>query len=90
MFFCPFLDFFHFFFFNQEEKEIETKRSRIRQQLDLGELEDRMVTIEVEESQSSMFDMMQGSGMEQMGMNMQDAFSQFMPKKNQKKKAPRF
>ncbi|ASF39456.1 ATP-dependent protease ATP-binding subunit HslU [Halobacillus halophilus] len=73
---------------NQEEKEIETKRSRIRQQLDLGELEDRMVTIEVEESQSSMFDMMQGSGMEQMGMNMQDAFSQFMPKKTKKRKLP--
>ncbi|MGP4075597.1 HslU--HslV peptidase ATPase subunit [Halobacillus sp. K22] len=73
---------------DQDEKEIETKRSRIRQQLDLGELEDRMVTIEVEESQSSMFDMMQGSGMEQMGMNMQDAFSQFMPKKTKKRKLP--
>ncbi|MCA0983337.1 HslU--HslV peptidase ATPase subunit [Halobacillus yeomjeoni] len=71
---------------DQEEAEIETKRSRIRHQLDLGELEDRMVTIEVEESQSSMFDMLQGSGMEQMGMNMQDAFSQFMPKKKKKRK----
>ena len=27
-----------------------------------------------------MFDMLQGSGMEQMGMNMQDALSNFMPK----------
>ncbi|WP_226578743.1 HslU--HslV peptidase ATPase subunit [Halobacillus litoralis] len=73
---------------NQEETEIETKRSRIRHQLDLGELEDHMVTIDVEESQSSMFDMLQGSGMEQMGMNMQDAFSQFMPKKKKKRKLP--
>ena len=32
-----------------------------------------MVTVEVEEQQPSMFDMLQGSGMEQMGMNMQDA-----------------
>jgi ATP-dependent HslUV protease ATP-binding subunit HslU len=71
-----------------EETEIETTRSRIRHQLDLGELEDRMVTIDVEESQSSMFDMLQGSGMEQMGMNMQDAFSQFMPKKKKKRKLP--
>lgn len=71
-----------------EETEIETKRSRIRHQLDLGELEDRMVTIDVEESQSSMFDMLQGSGMDQMGMNMQDAFSQFMPKKKKKRKLP--
>jgi ATP-dependent HslUV protease ATP-binding subunit HslU len=73
---------------DNEEAEIETKRSRIRQQLDMGELEDHMVTVEVEESQSSMFDMLQGSGMEQMGMNMQDAFSQFMPKKKKKRKLP--
>ncbi|MGV2620046.1 UNVERIFIED_CONTAM: HslU--HslV peptidase ATPase subunit [Halobacillus marinus] len=71
---------------DKDETEIETKRSRIRHQLDLGELEDRMVTIDVEESQASMFDMLQGSGMEQMGMNMQDAFSQFMPKKKKKRK----
>ncbi|MBA2174120.1 HslU--HslV peptidase ATPase subunit [Halobacillus locisalis] len=72
----------------QEESELETKRSRIRHQLDLGELEDRIVTVEVEESQSSMFDMLQGSGMEQMGMNMQDAFSQFMPKNKKKRRLP--
>ncbi|WP_082234179.1 HslU--HslV peptidase ATPase subunit [Halobacillus massiliensis] len=70
----------------EEDSEIETKRSRIRHQLELGELEDRMVTVEVEENQSSMFDMLQGAGMEQMGMNMQDAFSQFMPKKKKKRK----
>ena len=73
---------------DQEESELETKRSRIRHQLDLGELEDRIVTVEVEESQSSMFDMLQGSGMEQMGMNMQDAFSQFMPKNKKKRRLP--
>ncbi|GGF11105.1 ATP-dependent protease ATPase subunit ClpY [Halobacillus andaensis] len=69
-----------------EDAEVETKRSRIKHQLELGELEDHMVTVEVEESQSSMFDMLQGSGMEQMGMNMQDAFSQFMPKNKKKRK----
>ncbi|WP_163530551.1 HslU--HslV peptidase ATPase subunit [Halobacillus ihumii] len=73
---------------DQEETEIKNKRKRIKHQLELGELEDHMVTIEVEESQSSMFDMLQGSGMEQMGMNMQDAFSQFMPKKKKKRKLP--
>ncbi|MFD2925515.1 HslU--HslV peptidase ATPase subunit [Halobacillus naozhouensis] len=73
---------------DQEETEIKNKRQRIKHQLELGELEDHMVTIEVEESQSSMFDMLQGSGMEQMGMNMQDAFSQFMPKKKKKRKLP--
>ncbi|UOQ43061.1 HslU--HslV peptidase ATPase subunit [Halobacillus salinarum] len=73
---------------DSEESEIENNRRRIRHQLDMGELEDTMVTIEVEESQSSMFDMLQGSGMEQMGMNMQDAFNQFMPKKKKKRRLP--
>ena len=37
------------------------------------------------EQQSSMFDMLQGTGMEQMGMNFQDALGSFMPK-NEKRK----
>ncbi|SEP56869.1 ATP-dependent protease ATPase subunit HslU [Piscibacillus halophilus] len=71
-----------------EETDIKQERQRIQHQLELGELEDRMVTIEVEEQQASMFDMLQGSGIEQMGMNMQDAFSQFMPKKKKKRRLP--
>ncbi len=55
-------------------------------QLALGELEDYYVTVEVEEQQPSMFDMLQGSGMEQMGMNMQDALSGLMPKKKKRRK----
>ncbi|WP_026570371.1 MULTISPECIES: HslU--HslV peptidase ATPase subunit [Sediminibacillus] len=69
-----------------DHQEIESRRKRIRHQLDLGELEDRMVTIEVDEQTPSMFDMLQGSGMEQMGMNMQDALGQFMPKKKKKRR----
>ena len=44
--------------------------------LALGELEDQIVQVEIEEQAPSMFDMLQGSGMEQMGMSMQDAFGQ--------------
>ncbi|UFU01017.1 HslU--HslV peptidase ATPase subunit [Radiobacillus kanasensis] len=72
----------------KDNQEIETKRKRIEHQLELGELEDHMVMIEVDDQSSSMFDMLQGSGMEQMGMNMQDAFGQFMPKKTKKRKLP--
>ncbi|MED4138565.1 HslU--HslV peptidase ATPase subunit [Priestia megaterium] len=71
-----------------EETNIATKRKQIAHQLALGELENHYVTIEVEEQQPSMFDMLQGSGMEQMGMNMQDALSNFMPKKQKKRKLP--
>ncbi|QXE03089.1 ATP-dependent protease ATPase subunit HslU [Terribacillus sp. DMT04] len=68
--------------------ETESKRERTKRMLEMGELEDTMVTIEIEEQQSSMFDMLQGSGMEQMGMNMQDALGQFMPKKKKKRRLP--
>ncbi len=70
------------------DEDIRNKRKRVEQQLAMGELEDRQVTIEIEEQQASMFDMLQGSGMEQMGMNMQDALGQFMPKKKKKRKLP--
>lgn len=83
------------FFTNQEEDKEQTtednetiahKRKQIEKQLELGELEDHQVTVEVEMAQPSMFDMLQGSGMEQMGMDMQDAFSQFLPNKKKKRK----
>ncbi|MFE9942932.1 HslU--HslV peptidase ATPase subunit [Bacillus velezensis] len=70
----------------QEEASLEEKRKRMAHQLALGELEDHYVTVEVEEQQPSMFDMLQGSGMEQMGMNMQDALSNLVPKKKKRRK----
>jgi len=85
-------------FFQQTQDQPETddqpqlneekikKRNQVEHKLALGELEDTLVTIEVEESQPSMFDMMQGTGMEQMGVNMQDMFGQLIPKKMKKRK----
>lgn len=65
----------------QEDVEIEKKRQDVERKLAAGLLEDEIVSIEVTEQQSSMFDMLQGTGMEQMGMNFQDALGSFMPKK---------
>lgn len=70
----------------QEEMSLQEKRKVIEEKLRNGELEEEYVTIEVEEQQASMFDMLQGSGMEQMGMNMQDALSNLVPKKKKKRK----
>src|SRR5699024_6081822 len=71
-----------------EKEEIRNKRKRIAHQLALGELEDHNVTIEVEEQNDQLFNMLQGSGMEQMGMNMNDALGSFMPKKKKKRRLP--
>jgi ATP-dependent HslUV protease ATP-binding subunit HslU len=69
-----------------DEMTMQEKRRVVRGNLALGELEDQMVTVEVEEQQPSMFDMLQGSGMEQMGINMQDALGNLIPKKKKKRK----
>ncbi|WP_059170134.1 HslU--HslV peptidase ATPase subunit [Bacillus sp. FJAT-27445] len=69
-----------------EDHSAQQKRADIKERLEKGELENEIVTVEVEEQAPSMFDMLQGSGMEQMGMNMQDAFSSLMPKKRKKRK----
>lgn len=69
-----------------EVAEVKRKRSEIATSLKAGELEEQMVTVEVSAQQPSMFDALQGSGMEQMGANMQDALSSFMPKKTVKRK----
>ncbi|MBA4536215.1 HslU--HslV peptidase ATPase subunit [Bacillus aquiflavi] len=71
---------------SSEELSIKEKRKIVKTKLELGELENETVTVDVEEQQPSMFDMLQGSGMEQMGMNMQDMLSSFMPKKRKKRK----
>ncbi len=71
---------------SEQAETMKQKKQQMKSLLDLGELEDNIVSIEVEEQTPSMFDMLQGSGMEQMGMNMQDALGQFMPKKKKKRK----
>lgn len=71
-----------------KNQQIESDRKRIAHQLALGELENKIIQVEVEEQSSSMFDMLQGSGMEQLGMNMQDALGQMMPKQQKKRKLP--
>ncbi|WP_010282463.1 HslU--HslV peptidase ATPase subunit [Bacillus timonensis] len=71
---------------SSEDESLSERRKRMAHKLALGELEDYYVTVEVEEQQASMFDLLQGSGMEHMGMNMQDALSNLMPKKRKKRK----
>jgi len=87
-------------FFNMNEQDndineddaqassVREQRNKIKNLLALGELEDKIVEIEIEEQATSMFDLLQGSGMEQMGMNMQDAFGSMMPSKKRKRKLP--
>ncbi|QQK76385.1 HslU--HslV peptidase ATPase subunit [Salicibibacter cibarius] len=76
---------------DESESERESnreRRQRIAHQLALGELEDHLVTVEVEEQSPSFSDMFQGTGMEQTGMNMQEMFGKMMPNKKKKRELP--
>jgi ATP-dependent HslUV protease ATP-binding subunit HslU len=69
-----------------EDTEVRLKRSQIAEDLRDGKLEEEWVNVEVTEQSPSLFDAFQGSGMENMGQNMQDAFSNLMPKKKKKRR----
>ncbi|AXM87894.1 MAG: ATP-dependent protease ATPase subunit ClpY [Anoxybacillus sp.] len=69
-----------------EDQQLAERRRQVAWQLANGQLENEVVTVEIEEQQPMMFDLFQGAGMEQMGVNMQDMLSSFMPKKRKKRK----
>ncbi|MBP0726247.1 HslU--HslV peptidase ATPase subunit [Bacillus sp. RG28] len=72
----------------QIEPEISTKRKDIEQMLKSGKLENELISVEIEQQQPQMFDFMQGTGMEQMGMNFQESLGNLLPKKTKKRKLP--
>lgn len=71
---------------NNDDTEVRLKRSQIAEDLRDGKLEEEWVNVEVTEQSPSLFDAFQGSGMENMGQNMQDAFSNLIPKKKKKRR----
>ncbi|WP_088005917.1 HslU--HslV peptidase ATPase subunit [Indiicoccus explosivorum] len=70
----------------ETEVGIRVKRREIAADLQAGKLEEEWLTAEVTEQPPSMFDALQGSGMEHMGANMQEALSSLMPKKKKKRR----
>lgn len=62
------------------------RRDIARRNLANGHLENEPIEIEVEEHAPNMFDMLSGAGNEQMGMNMQEMFGNFLPKRTKKRK----
>lgn len=71
---------------SSDDQNLQEKKKIVKEKLSLGELENEMVTVEVDEQTPSMFDMLQGSGMEQMGLNMQDMLGNLVPKRRKKRK----
>ncbi len=72
--------------FKRRVSKAQQTREELRRQLQDGELEDRTVEIEVESQQSPMVDMFAGSGIEEVGMGVQDMLGNFFPKKTKRRK----
>ncbi|URJ62176.1 ATP-dependent protease ATPase subunit HslU [Paenibacillus polymyxa] len=72
----------------QQDGSLAEKRRKVKFDLLSGKLEDDVIEIDVEDTAPNMLDMFAGQGNEQMGMNMQEMFGSFLPKRTKKRKLP--
>jgi len=71
---------------NTEDESVKTNRQLLRQKLAAGELEEAVVEMDTEEKTPQMLEIFSGSGMEEMGINLQDMLGNFMPKRKKKRR----
>ena len=69
-----------------KSRNIEEKREIIRQKVSRFELDNDIIEIEVEEKNTSFMEVISGSGVEEMGINLQDMFGNLMPKNKKKRR----
>ena len=72
--------------YDQRSIDIEQKRAIISQKLARLELEQEIIEVEIEEKGPSFMEIISGSGVEEMGFNMQEALGGLIPKKTKKRK----
>jgi ATP-dependent HslUV protease ATP-binding subunit HslU len=72
---------------NPDEKPLVNRtREKLREQLLNGELDERLVELEVQERSTPMIDIVGGQGMEEMGVNFGDMLGNMFPKKTKRRK----
>lgn len=70
---------------SQASESVRAERRRMIRQLEMGELEDHLVEVEVEEQANSMLSFMPGMGAESLG-NLQEMLGNMLPKQTRKRK----
>ena len=70
----------------QKNRRIQLERETLRYRLSAGELETEYLEIEVEDAAPPMLEVFTGSGMEEMGINIQDMLGGILPKKKRRRK----
>lgn len=71
-----------------QDASVNERRRKAKFELLAGQLENDTIEIDVEDNAPNMFDMFAGQGNDQMGMNMQEMFGNFLPKRTKKRKLP--
>ncbi len=78
--------------YNEQQQErierIKSGRELLRAKLKAGEIENKIVELEVDDSLPPMAEIFSGYGMEEMSINFQDILGSLIPKKKKKKKIP--
>jgi ATP-dependent HslUV protease ATP-binding subunit HslU len=72
------------------EEEIKQKnlQQQLQEKLKQGLLEEELIEVEIEEQASPTLEVFSGTGMEEMGINLQNMFGNIFPKKKKKRKLP--
>jgi ATP-dependent HslUV protease ATP-binding subunit HslU len=68
------------------EKSHSRTREKLRDQLQRGDLDERLVDIETQDRSTATIDFIGGQGMEEMGVNLRDMFGNMFPSKTVRKK----
>jgi len=71
---------------DSDEDDFAARREAVRRRLAAKEMEDVIVEIEVEQNTPQMLEVFSGSGVEEMGVNLQDLFGHLIPKRKKKRK----
>jgi ATP-dependent HslUV protease ATP-binding subunit HslU len=71
---------------SQLREKHERTREKMREKLESGSMEDKIVELDVSEDRFSMMQIFSPVGLEEMGLNVQDLFGGMMPKKRKKRK----
>lgn len=71
---------------NDKDYDLQLQKEQIKDMLEKGLLDDRLVEIEVDDTNVPAMELFTNMGSEEMNINFQDIFSSFMPKKKKLKK----
>jgi len=69
-----------------DEPKVNRTREKLREQLRKGELDERIIEIELTDRTTPMVDIIGGQGMEEMGVNFGDMLGNMFPKKTKRRK----